>query len=361
MRVSPMPMRGSPLARLLAVVYVLLTAYASLYPLQGWRDPGVPALAYLAAPWPRYITLFDLGANLLGYVPLGVLVVLALYPGVRGAAALGVAAVTGTALSLALEAGQSFLPARIPSNLDVACNLIGVLAGAALGVRLAPWLLERSPLRRLRDAAFPPGALTDAGLVLLGLWLFTQLNPAMLLFGVGDLRDLLAVPAGRARTPEFFVLIEALAAATNLLAVALLLSVLAIPGRARVLLSALVAAALLVKSAAFAILMQAESALGWLTAGAQQGLAAGFAAALLAVSLPRSARLAVAAVLLMAGTVLVNLAPPNPYFADTLRVWQQGHFLNFNGLTRLVSAAWPFAALAYLTLLAARRPRDALG
>ena len=60
---------------------------------------------------------------------------------------------------------------------------------------------------------------------------------------------------------------------------------------------------------------------------------------------PRTARLALAAVLLMAATGLVNLAPPNPYFADTLRVWAQGHFLNFNGLTRLVSAAWPFAAL----------------
>ncbi len=46
--------------------------------------------------------------------------------------------------------------------------------------------------------------------------------------------------------------------------------------------------------------------------------------------------------------------------AATLTVWQQGHFLNFNGLTRLVSAVWPFAALAYLCLLAARRERGVL-
>ena len=57
----------------------------------------------------------------------------------------------------------------------------------------------------------------------------------------------------------------------------------------------------------------------------------------------------------MAATVLVNLTPPNPYLADTLKVWQQGHFLNFNGLTRLVSALWPFAALGYLMFLAAAR------
>jgi hypothetical protein len=60
--------------------------------------------------------------------------------------------------------------------------------------------------------------------------------------------------------------------------------------------------------------------------------------------------------LIMAATVLVNLAPPNPYLTASLKVWQQGHFLNFNGLTRLVSALWPFAALGYLMFLAARRP-----
>ena len=97
-----------------------------------------------------------------------------------------------------------------------------------------------------------------------------------------------------------------------------------------------------------------------LTPGARLGLAAGIALALVAMALPRTARLAAAAVLLMAATVLVNLAPPNPYLAATLQVWQQGHFLNFNGLTRVVSAAWAYVAAAYLILLAARR-RDAAG
>ena len=64
---------------------------------------------------------------------------------------------------------------------------------------------------------------------------------------------------------------------------------------------------------------------------------------------------------MMMATVLVNLAPENPYLAETLRVWRQGHFLNFNGLTRVVASAWPFAALGYLIYLAARRGRDPLG
>jgi hypothetical protein len=96
----------------------------------------------------------------------------------------------------------------------------------------------------------------------------------------------------------------------------------------------------------------------WLTPGAQEGLLAGIAIGLAAVSLPRIARLGLAAILILAATVLVNIAPPNPYFTATLRVWQQGHFFNFNGLTRLVSVAWPFIALGYLIFLASRRPRE---
>ena len=355
-------MRASPLARILLAVYVALAAYASLHPLQGWRDHGLSAFAYLGAPWPRYVTGFDVAADLLGYAPYGLLVVLALYPRVRGARAAAVALVSGAALSMLLEAAQSYLPARIASNLDLLFNAAGAAAGGALGVRLAPWLLERGPLKRLRTVWFAPGAAADLGLALLGLWLFTQLDPTTQLFGSGDLRDLFAAPQGPPRAPRFFAAIEAFTSGANLLAVALVFSALVAPRRpARAALLGLVAAALGVKTAALAILMRAENVFAWLTPGAQAGLVAGLAAAFVAVALPRTARLAAAAVLIMAATVLVNLAPPNPYLAATFKLWQQGHFLNFNGLTRLASAAWPFAALAYLILLASRRGREALG
>jgi hypothetical protein len=136
----------------------------------------------------------------------------------------------------------------------------------------------------------------------------------------------------------------------------MLLSVLVRPGeRARLLLLVVVAGALAVKVAAFAMLMRAHDVLAWLTPGAQHGLALGLLAALAAMALPRVMRLALAAVLLMAAAVLVNLAPPNPYLAASLKLWQQGHFLHFNGLTRLVSALWAFVALGYLIYLAGRR------
>ena len=177
----------------------------------------------------------------------------------------------------------------------------------------------------------------------------------------GDLRDLFAGAAGDLHQAELFVSIEAAITAANLTAVALLASAGARTGApVRRLVASLLAVALAVKTFAFAVLMRAENVLAWLTPGALLGLAAGVVLALVAMQLPRTARLALSAVLLMAATVLVNVAPPNPYFSAMLKVWEQGHFLNFNGLTRLVSAAWPFVALGYLVYLAAVRVRDPL-
>ena len=74
LRESPgAPLRDSPLSRFCLAAYVMLVVYASLYPLSGWRDPGGSAFAFLFAPWPRYVTAFDLVANFLGYLPYGLL------------------------------------------------------------------------------------------------------------------------------------------------------------------------------------------------------------------------------------------------------------------------------------------------
>jgi VanZ family protein len=351
--------RGSPLARLLLLVYLALVVYASLYPLAGWRNHGGSPFEFLATPWPRQTLVFDVVSNVLGYAVLGLFAVLALRPRVRGKAAVLTAGALGAGLSLLLEAAQSYLPVRIPSSLDLLCNAAGALSGALAGLRAAPW---EQPLRDWRARALLPGAQADLGLALLGLWLFTQFNPAMLLFGVGDLRDLLAGPAGPARAPELFVAIEAVTAAANLAAVALLVSSIAAPGApVRAMVVALVFIALVLKTLAFAVILRQQDGLDWLTPGALQGLAAGLAVALLAVGLPRLARLAVAAVLLMAAAVLVNLAPQNPYMAAMLKLWQQGHFLNFNGLTRIVATLWPFAAIGFLIHLAGRRRDNGLG
>ncbi|NCP40015.1 MAG: VanZ family protein, partial [Rhodoferax sp.] len=55
----------------LALVYLGLVVYASLYPFGPWRDQGNDPWVFLLAPWPKYWTGFDVVSNVLGYIPLG--------------------------------------------------------------------------------------------------------------------------------------------------------------------------------------------------------------------------------------------------------------------------------------------------
>lgn len=105
-----------------AVVPLLLTAwsalivYASWFPWTGWRwPPGLQGLGLLALPWPRGHSPFDVVANLLGYVPLGMLLVPVLGRRQRPLwHALRDATLAAATLSYALEVGQYLLPQRVP-------------------------------------------------------------------------------------------------------------------------------------------------------------------------------------------------------------------------------------------------------
>lgn len=354
--------RPSPLARYLLLVYVLLIIYASLHPFSGWRDRGVSAFAYLGGGLPRYFTAFDLLTNFAAYLPLGFFALLALHPHLRGTPAATAAGIAGCCLSLALEALQTYLPSRIPSNLDLATNGLGAFAGAGLALGFGVGLLGRGRLHELRHRWFLAGHQYDLGLVLLGLWLFTQLTPETLLFGNGDLRWLLEPAPAALHPAEVFIQGEAAVTACNLIAIGLFLSCLTQKARPlRSMLLALLAGALALKTVAVGELLKAQNVFAWLTPGALLGLAGGALVLMLALGLPRVARRALSGLLLMGATVLVNLTPENPYFSNALQLWPQGYFLNFNGVTHLVSLAWPFAALFYLMLLAPQPPKDGTG
>ena len=351
--------RASPLARYLLLAYALLIAYASLNPLSGWRDPGVSPLDFLLAPLPRYIVAFDVAANIAVYIPLGLLAVLALHPRWRGTPAFLGTALASAFMSLSLEGLQSYLPSRFPSNVDFAANALGGAVGAGLGVLLSNRLLRDDSLQALRYRLFQAGARIDLGLVLLGLWLLTLLYPGTSLFGNGDLRAVFSAPAGQLHPGELFIRIEALAVATNTIAVGLLLALLA--GRnqpVRILFLAFIAVALTVRTISYGFLFSSQSRLDWLTPGAMYGLAAGVLAVLVAVMFARAVKIMLCGLALMSAAAIVNFAPENPYFLAALATWHQGHFLNFNGLTRVLSAAWPFAAVVYVLALASSRSRD---
>ncbi|HEY6239567.1 MAG TPA: VanZ family protein [Burkholderiales bacterium] len=348
----------SPLSRYLFVAYVLFAVYASLYPFSGWTDRGVPPFAFLTARITRPIPVFDVVVNVVGYLPLGFLAVLVVHPRLRGASAFLFGFACSILLSFALESLQLYLPTRFSSNLDLLANAAGGATGALAAVVGTRTLQFEEVLRHLRERRMLPGRMVDLGLVLIGLWLLSQVNPETLLFGTGDLRELFRAPSGKLYPAEVFLRVEAGVACGNVFAAGLLAFCLSASGQPRrVLAVALVAAALAARSLAFGLLIGPQAVLDWVTPGAIYGTASGIALLLASAGLPRAVQMALAGLALLAATAIVNLSPANPYLTATLSLWQPGHFLNLHSVTRVLSAVWPFAAMFYLVLLATAHQR----
>lgn len=357
---KPWHSRRSPLARTACAVYALLLVYSGLAPWSGWRDLGLNPFAYLAAPIPAYVTSFDLVVNVLAYLPFGALLVLALHPTVRGTRAVLIASLAGLSLAIGIEAVQSFLPTRIPSNLDLITNSAGALLGALITAPFASSLIDRGRLTDWRMRWFERRA--SVLLLIVALWPAAQIYPEAMLFGNGHIHDELdaffsafggslpALDAGVFRVPEF-ILAEAFVVAAGILAVGLAFTSTMRPQAPRVLLlSALLIAALLSKTLANAVQFGPERALAWLTPGVYGGLALGTLSLLTASAGPRvwSARLAVLA--LVALVLAVNIVPDNPYYIDAIGAWRQGVLLNFNALAHWLSLLWPYVlAVGLLT------------
>ncbi|MEO5881453.1 MAG: VanZ family protein [Caldimonas sp.] len=360
----------------LAWLYAALIVYASLYPFSGWRVPGVGPLDFLIV-WSRGWTWFDLLSNLLGYLPLGFLLFVALVRSGRPAGASAWAALLGgTMFSFSLELLQNYLPQRVSSTLDLMLNA----AGAAIGVGIGLLLDVRGGIERwqlMRDRWFV--ARSAGGMALLLLWPIGLLFPTAVPFGVGHvlgrvqpvLAELLqGTPAedwAAGWTAGAVVPAEAttLSAASELsiivlglLAPCLVAFTIAVPGWRR---SALVVGAALLGIAATtlstALNFGPQHALAWTTVQAIQGLLVGMAAAALLSLVPRRVAAGFGLITLTALVMLVGTAPADPYFAQSLQAWEQGRFIRFHGAAQWVGWIWPYAALCYLLArLAAREP-----
>ncbi len=356
--------QASASVRIALVFYVLLVVYASCYPFSGWRDNGLLAWTYLFEPMPRYWTVFDLVVNVIGYVPLGALVVLALYPFLRGTLAVILACVIGILLAALLESLQSYLPSRVPSNLDLITNTTGVIIGACAGQMLRQSILERSWLRALRQHWFSDQA--SRGLIIVALWPLAQIYPQPYAFGHGQLlptlsawlSDWLDAPIDLTHvfwseisiSVEHFLLAEVIITALGMTGAVLTFLCQTRRHAPRVLLAvSLVVAAIAVKTLAQAILFAPDDAFSWLTPAAASGLLVSLVMLGGLSFAPAEAQRRAAIFALVTCLLLLNLTPSNPYFLATLQEWVQGKFLNFNGAAQFLSLSWPFFALWFLT------------
>ena len=357
-------MQSSPIARAALLAYVMLIVYASWYPFSGWHHSGLAPWIFLHPTMPQYWSRFDAAINIVGYVPLGFLLVFSLYPTVRGRVAVLLAAVVGAALSCTMESVQTYLPSRVASNLDFLTNTAGVVVGALLGARNVRAMLDHSALARLRARWFVPHA--SWGLVLLALWPLAQLYPQAHLFGHGQLLpimsewlsdlldrniDLVALMrSGAAMTAEQYWLSETIITACGMCGA--LLTMLCLLRRSAPrwpLTLALLGCALLVKALATALLFTPENALVWVTPGAQGGFLIGLIMLSGLAFAPHAAQRRLAILTLSISLLVLNTIPVNPYFTATLQGWVQGKFLNFNGAAKFLSLLWPLFALFYLS------------
>jgi len=352
-------------ASLLAWLYAGLIVYASLYPFSDWRWPAASPFAFLLLPWPRYWTAFDLVSNLLGYMPLGLLIFAAQVrtgrtPPIAAMQALWLA----SALSLTMELTQNGLPSRIPSNVDWALNTLGAACGAGIGgVMKALGLLDR--WQRTRDRWFV--ARSAGGLALLLLWPVGLLFPTSLPLGVGQVLSRLRTAAVVALndTPladwghgvldvplvvlELPPLGELCAIAIGLLAPCLLGFAVCRSGwRRAVLVVGIAVAGIGATTLSTALNFGPDHALSWLTGSAAVGLGVGAVAALLLAWAPRRAAAALGLMALTALVLLVAQAPEDAYYAQSLHAWEQGRFIRFHGAAQWVGWVWPYAAMAYL-------------
>ena len=357
--------RGSPVSRAALAAYLLLIVYASWFPFSGWRGAGLTPFTFLTLKMPQYWTGFDVVVNIIGYVPLGMLLVLAIYPWLRGLWAIIGAALLGVLVSGIMEAVQTYLPSRVPSNLDFMTNSAGALIGAFIGLAGARSYLNESRLYQTRKRWFAPHA--SQGLVLLALWPLAQIYPLGYLFGHGQLLPIFSdwlsrgldadidlvtmLRPGAAMTSEQYLLSETVITACGMTGAVLTMLCLLNRGAPRArLVVAMLAIGLTFKALASSLQFTPDNAFAWITPGAQGGFLIGVIMLSGLAFAPQVAQRRLAIVTLLLSLLVVNTIPVNPYFSSTLQGWVQGKFLNFNGAAQFLSLMWPFFAVWFLIL-----------
>ena len=345
----------------LALATICVIIYASLYPFTDWRNHGLSPFDYLAAPLPKYWTRFDVGINVLGYAPLGFLLALAALRSGRAMWPVTLAVAVAALLTLVMETLQTYLPDRIPSNLDAALNVAGAWVGAS-----AAWGLEKlGVINRwsvFRHRWFTPDA--RGALALLVLWPVALLFPPAVPLGLGQVFERLEFALAEAlqNTPFLDWLpvrdieLQPLVPSAELACVALGALIPCLLGYSvvrtaakRAALAAVVLLAGLVMSALSAALSYGpQHAWAWLDVPVQAGMAAAAVLALVMLPLRRKGAVVFAVLALLAQLALLNQAPESAYFAQTLQTWEQGRFIRFHGLAQWLGWLWPYAALGLL-------------
>jgi VanZ family protein len=350
----------------LAWMWAGLIVYASLHPFAPWQWPVLPPgqdwRSLLWLPLSRY-TRFDFWANYLAYQPLGLLLAVAWLRGGSAPWRAGLqAAGVGVLLSLAMEWTQYFLPLRVPSRVDWSLNSAGALTGAVLALGLQR-LGAMAVWQRLRDVLFVPHG--TLGLVLLLSWPIGLLfpTPVPLSPGQGLVRLAVVLDDWLADTPfagwvplpaadsTLAPGTEALVTGLGLLAPCLVSFVMLRRVRHRlVTLAGACGLGISATALSTALNFGPDHAMSWLTPPVVPGILMGLILGSALAFMHRKVVAALGLVLLTVLVALVHQTGADPYFALSLKGWEQGRFIRFHGLAQWIGWVWPLGALVFLVL-----------
>lgn len=338
------------LRTLLAIGYALFVIYASLSPFSGWREQGLDFHEVLLQPWLLTYTAFDAILNFVSYLPLGLLLGLAL----RARLGVLLSLVFATALSISLSFGmeylQMYLPTRTSSNIDLLTNSAGGLLGAMLAVTISSWSWLFGLLVGWRSRLFHHGKEMDFGLALLVLWMFGQINPTLPMLGNVFISEIAQQPF-ISNPPEPFSGWESIAVTLNLLMLgALLLTLLRVPRNIITALFMVLSVVALAKFMTAALLLKSWALLLWINSEAVLGMLAGMTLLIGVLWLPRSVLIGCAAAIAFSYFCIVNFVFDHntPSAAMSIYHWHYGHLLNYNGLAQTITLAFPVLLIFHL-------------
>jgi VanZ family protein len=332
-----------PLARLCAFGFFLLISYASLTPFEFVFDLPVSPLDWALAPLPKYITLFDVMANILGYMPFGFLAVFALFPKYEKWRALLVTLILGMLLSGLLESMQIWLPSRISSNLDWWANVIGTLIGGLFALPFKPNWFSGGALDQYRFAWFGE---RFSFFILFLLLPWAQIYPQNAWLVIGDLG------IDQFRVSQFWNLPIGNASQELLMTALATLSIGSFfmfgmnpKGPKLRLLAGLLIATALLKLCSVWLQVGLDHALDWVTISAILGMFVGGSLLIWVTSFNKVSQWWLAFGGLMAMLVLVNIMPVSPYHDQEIALLPKGRLTHFNGLLEWVTWIWPTLAI----------------
>jgi len=195
-------------------------------------------------------------------------------------------------------------------------------------------------------------ASADWGMVLIGIWFISQLNPGIPFFEAGNIINQLTADWRIDPYAPMFLVPQALGVALNAFGFVMLVSVLLKPvrGRFRLILATLMSGFIL-KFATAALMLRAPLMDSWLGPPAIFGLSAGIIAGFLCMGLAYRPRLLLATLLVFAGGLLSKMSGVYDALDETLRLfdWPFDRYGNFASLTKSLHEVWPVIAVIFLS------------